>query len=357
MQQIEENKRRKEQERKQREEQERLDEERAMKAQEEMKKRHEEEERIRKEKQEKLRLENEASLKLKKEAEMKAKAAATQPSTQTFDKPPLFPSMLQPNNTMPAYTAQAQPAPLMPMQGVRQVGLTPAEQTMPLGSPGLNQPPIYQQYQMQQQQAQKIEENEQLNKIRMQLQQELEMVQREADQAVRERDRAKQTLEGLIQELNRKMEDEEKYRDKLQRAMERTKPLEKVESSRTGPIRIFGIKGNSEYYDEIAESIALECQTKFVPYESKVAQQISDEKLLGLLDDGSDIFKEIARKSYGKFLVNSQAAGLIKTSKAMLSPTGTADPNDSDVDHAKVFGDIEKIMNEYYQEKLNKGKI
>lgn len=196
-----------------------------------------------------------------------------------------------------------------------------------------------------------------MQRIKDQLQRELDEIKQQADMAMRERDESKRLLDELNRELEDKIKDEELYREKLRRALANTstEPPQKDSSQNSSlkpPLKIYGIKGTSEYYDDIAASIALECQTKFVPYGigSQAALSKDDSKLFGLLDDGSDIFRHIARKSYGQMIIGNSAVGQIKTSKNMVNPEG------SGLDHEKVFGDIEKIMNDYYKEKLMKQK-
>ena len=245
----------------------------------------------------------------------------------------------------------------------------------------------------------KREEEEKLNRIKQELQNELESVKREAEEAVRQRDQSQQILENLMEEFNLKVQQEKEYRERLQRAMDNTKPPPRVskgpggrglgESSQSGKpvaLRIYGIKGSSEYYENLAESIALECQTKFVPYQSSrfselkdgneggkgakkggkgkgKAPPVLDSNLYGLLDDGSEIFRKIAQKSYGKLLMaNSSAAGMIKTSKDMIPPDNhvaggaglDSESSNPELNHEKIFGDIEKIMNDYYQKKVDR---
>lgn len=200
-------------------------------------------------------------------------------------------------------------------------------------------------------------QDREMEMIKLQLQRELDEIKRQAENALRERDESKRVLDDLNNELEIKIKEEEIYRDRLRKAMANTALEEtKGQSQGKSPLKIYGIKGNSEYYEDIAASIALECQTKFIPFGLKghSGSKLSvpkDSNLFGLLDDGSDVFKNIARKSYGEMIIgNSGAVGYIKTSKDMVEPND----GDEDLNHEKVFGDIEKIMNQYYEQKLRK---
>lgn len=161
-------------------------------------------------------------------------------------------------------------------------------------------------------------------------------------EAIEKRERAEKKLLSIQTLYYEKVEEDRRNREDLERALQKTGPEGDKPAGNNRNMNIYGRKGENSYYDEMVESIALECMTNYVPLE--------------FLKDEPDIsLNKIANNSYIKALnmVDSKKKESPQTlvSQKDVRPQTNIRPKSSisqtDSLENKVIQDIDLIMKQY----------
>jgi hypothetical protein len=164
--------------------------------------------------------------------------------------------------------------------------------------------------------------------------------------AIEKREKAEKRLMSIQTLYYEKVEEDRRNREDLERALQKTGPEGDKPPGNARSMNIYGRKGENSYYDEMVESIALECMTNYVPLE--------------FLKEEPDIsLNKIANNSYIKALnmVDSKKRGEVQEPNALrdLRPPSKTRPVDrpksgmsqTDSLENKVIQDIDLIMKQY----------